>query len=912
MPQVRTFAYTLFCLFCINCLNAQMVNEVKYQIKYNQEDCLFDAFVIIHSGSATNPFFRTQFSSQFSIVTPSSANIVIEENYMPLKNNQNYTGTEPTEWTIFNFVSNSPDFPGKNVFSIGPSLNPSSQYNDLSPGDTIKIFSFSINVTIDCASEIRPYDNENDPEDIDNSDWKNSFSVGPTQNQYIGNEDYVGPSIAPLLDTTIISGSEILIDITTDEEACQTGYTYKWTLPNGSIINSQDVSITNPEPSDYGFYALEYSNVWQCKDTVVLNVISQEIITFESSNHALKLQSSFEHISAHLDFSGDDNKNSTFLLEYKVKGTNEYKLASTSMRAYPELIVDGNQLNKNFHAASAMHLLPNTHYDIRVTFIDEDGGTEIFTSEIKTKKYPEIGNSGNVIYVSPGNEGGNGTESNPYLGIQTAIDECEPGQIILLNNGEYNAFACEVSGTEENPIIIKSLNLHGAIINGNNTSTGIITIGTSSDSTKYIQIEGLQIKNGKWGIDAQNTQFVTIRNNKIYDVDYGFVNRRENGWEHNQLIYNNEFTGKTTWPQLNGNIPSERAIDIRGNNNTISYNSISNFGDGISTDGMPYEVSYGLDIHNNFITKVVDDAIEVDGMVSNTRVYENVVINARAGISLAPVFGGPAYIFRNQFYNLENSTFKLNRSPAGLIIVNNSFAKSENGMSSPSGWQNIIFKNNVNLAEDYCFEEYELAESSMLDWDNNAYKSLRSGNSAEPWFKWDNTQFENIGDLANNSEIGDNSIETSVSDFINMSIPTVYGNEASYSGIDFHPKPSASLINQGISFVNLNDPYVQDGLTDIGALELGSDLIAGSNFSSPCFSSDLLNLTWNGSQNRSWFEPQNWTPCGIPTNLTIVEVPGNLVNYPIFNDNAKAHNVSIMGNGKVEMKGGTLKLYSIE
>ena len=49
-----------------------------------------------------------------------------------------------------------------------------------------------------------------------------------------------------------------------------------------------------------------------------------------------------------------------------------------------------------------------------------------------------------------------------------------------------------------------------------------------------------------------------------------------------------------------GKIPSERGIDIRGNRNVVSFNSISDFGDGISTDGAPYKVSYALDIHNNF------------------------------------------------------------------------------------------------------------------------------------------------------------------------------------------------------------------------------------------------------------------------------------------------------------------------
>jgi len=132
-----------------------------------------------------------------------------------------------------------------------------------------------------------------------------------------------------------------------------------------------------------------------------------------------------------------------------------------------------------------------------------------------------------------------------------------------------------------------------------------------------------------------------------------------------------------------------------------------------------------MDIHNNDIQSMADDLIEVDGTISNTRVYRNRMYNGRAGVSMAPVFGGPCYVFRNEMYNM--AAYKMNRGPSGLVIVHNSSSKIGNGMSSPAGWQNTFFKNNVVIGSRYCFEEFGLVNGSVDDWDYNAYHSTRPG-----------------------------------------------------------------------------------------------------------------------------------------------------------------------------------------
>ncbi|MEL6988616.1 MAG: hypothetical protein AAGK97_12400 [Bacteroidota bacterium] len=352
----------------------------------------------------------------------------------------------------------------------------------------------------------------------------------------------------------------------------------------------------------------------------------------------ISIAQTFHNIGIQFDFKGDDNLNSTMELIYRKVGDEDFKKGSMSIRAHEGILVDGQNLDRNYHAASAMHLEDDQFYELVVNIMDPDGGTTTQSVTLSTRKIPEPVME-NIRYVT-GNGGGSGTESDPFLGLNAASNAAQRGDHFIVAPGIYSPF--EISTSE---VSFKSQELHGAIIDGANTDRGIITLGSFDRSIGSIFIDGFIIQNGNWAIDAQNTRWITVRNNIIQDVDNGYVNRREEGLEEYQYITNNVFKGRTAWP--NSGIPGERGIDIRGRFNVISCNTIENFGDGISTDGPPYEKSIALDIHNNDIKNIVDDHIEVDGMISNTRIYNNRCFNARAGISVAPVFGGPVYIFRN-------------------------------------------------------------------------------------------------------------------------------------------------------------------------------------------------------------------------------------------------------------------------
>ncbi len=568
-------------------------------------------------------------------------------------------------------------------------------------------------------------------------------------------------------------------------------------------------------------YSIYYRVRFLVLSTCILVLTSAQLV-FAANPVAvdnLLINATFEHISVHLNILGDDNHNSSLQIDYKLTSASTYLEGAPTIRATPGMIVDGNALNLNFHAGSAMFLVPGQTYSIRLTLTDPDGGGTVINRTVTTRAMPSVAVNGQIKYVVPGSVGGNGSMANPFQGIQNAINTAAPGDIFEMAAGVYSPFTITTDGTATQPITIRSSDLHGAIVDGSNTSSGIITVGNFSDSTQHIIIDGLAIRNGEWAIDAQNTQYLTIQNNDIYDVEFGVYNRRENGWEHDQFITNNRLVGRTFWPQ--SGIPGERGIDIRGNRNVVSYNTIADFADGVSTDGAPYKEAYSLDIHNNDITRAVDDLLEVDGMVSNARVYQNRCYNGRAGISVAPVFGGPAYVFRNEFYNMENSSFKMNRKPAGLFIANNTCVKEGDGTSSPSGWQNTYLKNNAIVSSNYCIQEYGVVAGSTDDWDYNGYKSTRPATVAGPWFKWADVRYNNISDLKNGTSIETNGIAIDFTDFMNVFLPGAYANEIDPTTTDIHPSASSDLINAGISIANLDRPFVSDGMPDIGAIEVG-------------------------------------------------------------------------------------------
>lgn len=167
------------------------VTGVKYKLEYNAVTDEFDAYIFIVSGSATTIPRRTLTNTQYTLVTPAGSNVEIVRSYMPVRNNQNYLGTEPAPWSITTSVLNPAITPHLDYHSVTPSLAVASQFNNLSAGMLIKIFSFRVSINNGCLIDVRNFINGFDPNSgapgMGGGDYSNGFTIGGPAQRYQGN-----------------------------------------------------------------------------------------------------------------------------------------------------------------------------------------------------------------------------------------------------------------------------------------------------------------------------------------------------------------------------------------------------------------------------------------------------------------------------------------------------------------------------------------------------------------------------------------------------------------------------------------------------------------------------------------------------------------------------------------------------
>jgi hypothetical protein len=524
-----------------------------------------------------------------------------------------------------------------------------------------------------------------------------------------------------------------------------------------------------------------------------------------------RLDATFKNVGFAWNMSGDADHDSWLFLEYRAAGTTNWHPAAPSMRAYPEAIVNGAPLGLNHHAASAMHLKPNKRYELRATVTDPDGGAATMVGAVRTRSN-YYADGGTIRHVVPGTGGGSGTAGNPYKGLQAAADAAAPGDIFEVAAGTYAPFEITTSGTGEQPIIFRAAG--EVTIDGAGTDRGIVTLGTFDAITSWIVVDGFTIEDGHWGVDAQNTRNIWVTNNEITNVDDGVTNRRGNAWERSQTVCDNTIRGRTAWPGVG--IPGERGIDLRGWGNVVCHNDVADFGDCVSVQ--PFTgPSFGNDVFGNYAHRCVDDGIEVDYNQRNVRVYNNRVFNARMGVSIQPVAGGPAYIFRNELFNTESKPIKMHNQPSGFFVINNTAARNGNAFTGQAGWQNAVLRNNVFLGNRYAFEFTSASPGGFRDLD---YGGWATSQASGPWFKWDNVRYDHIGDLP--PRVEPHGLELSFAAVVNATPPASWDVEVDPDARDLRLATGSAAINRGVWVANLNNRSGVSGRTDMGAHERGA------------------------------------------------------------------------------------------
>ena len=447
------------------------------------------------------------------------------------------------------------------------------------------------------------------------------------------------------------------------------------------------------------------------------------------------------------EIAGDANRNATVEVRYREAGTTAWKDALPLLRIGGERIFRAAEhldyTVPNRFAGSILDLKPDTEYECSFTMRDPDGvtGQAVQTAKVRTRHEPVAAKDGRILHVYP--PGYRGQKQEPaFTGIMEAYygaglgdwnvvweRKARPGDILLVHAGLYKAdrlnyvdplntpfdgtYQLSLKGTPDRPIVIKAAGDGEAIFDGAGAHTLFDVMGS-----EYNIFDGLTIRNTDIAFFAGQKEVagakgLTVRNCRIEDVGIGVIS--EYAGSKDFFIMDNVFLGRLDryrligWsnPGIYGPHPllSYYAVKIYGSGHVIAYNDVAYFHDAIdvSTYGTPEPEqelkAVAIDIYNNDIHATGDDFIESDGGVHNIRVMRNRCINSpHGGISAQPVFGGPAYIYRNVLYNVPSGVaFKFSAKPAGLLVYHNTVI-AEHTIRDP--YANVHFRNNLLLGTD--------------------------------------------------------------------------------------------------------------------------------------------------------------------------------------------------------------------
>lgn len=237
---------------------------------------------------------------------------------------------------------------------------------------------------------------------------------------------------------------------------------------------------------------------------------------------------------------------------------------------------------------------------------------------------------GDTFYVGP--DGDNSysksevqSYNTPWLTIQKAMDEVNPGDMVIVKDGIYRGSGtylvyCDYGGTVDNWVILKAENLYGAKLDGENNARAY---GLSfNPEAPYIFVEGLE----------------------IYGCKNGGI------WFHNgchdYYLYKNKIHDICMEPSTSSSGKPGIMIKKTCKNVTIDGNIIYNIG------RTPHDPPNDLDFKN-------DQGIYAQGY--NIKIQNNIIYNCHAGFCLK--IDGNEFGYSGFTHIITNNTFAFASNP---------------------------------------------------------------------------------------------------------------------------------------------------------------------------------------------------------------------------------------------------------
>lgn len=496
---------------------------------------------------------------------------------------------------------------------------------------------------------------------------------------------------------------------------------------------------------------------------------------------------------------GDQNRSGVIQLHYRRPG-GEWQ------RSQPMYQHNNEPRLAQPFAGMVFGLKEGTLYEVRLTIFDENGvqGENQQILWARTSHLPARA-SGEIINITTANQ------------LREALRNAEPGQVLLLQPGDYNGtFALNgFYGESQKPLVIRGSDRNGVKIRGDLKLYGSNNIHIE-DLTFHSSGTALFIR----GKNEQPTQGIVIRGNSIIAGKIGIDARGEH---RDLIIRNNALRGPHEFGITNNTTWNHRGIMASGQGIDIAYNSVAGFGDSIALSKKTALQNIGIDIHHNKILWGGDDGIELDFSHRNTQAHHNLIANTASSISCQMVVNGPAYIYRNVSFNTLKGPYKVkpeSDTNDGLFFYNNSSFKHG------PGWLNYSGKpDSLTLINNYFHgggkPEYQLRFPS------HEIPRLRMSHNA--WIA--NGKFE-IGNIRKNDFIAWRKTPYGRRDLMLGAEPSFASLKTDFADVDFNEyrdpagrsfelAPYSQMVDNGRKVPGVTDHF-KGNAPDIGAWEHGA------------------------------------------------------------------------------------------
>lgn len=476
--------------------------------------------------------------------------------------------------------------------------------------------------------------------------------------------------------------------------------------------------------------------------------------------------------------------------------------------------------------------------------------------------------SGATFYVSKsGNDLNPGSENEPWLTIQFAVNSVNAGDTVLVKEGIYNELITfNKSGSEiEGYIVLMNYPGTNPIIDGTNLSgssmwpVGLIRIINKN----YIKVVGFELRNlitsdrsqfpaGIWIRDTSH--HIELKDNKIHHIEQNANNAGAHGIAvygtngsssvNNILIDGNEVRDCVLgWSEslvLNGNVENFIVSNnIVHDNNNIAYDFIGHEGecpvpqlDQARNGIVVGNIAYNIDSRGNpaYGNDASADGFYVDGG-KEILIERNEAYNCNIGVELASEHNDKStsgiilrnnYIHHNTVIGIAIGGYDQYRgTTVDCKIVNNTLY--ENNVEN-FNWgaeilmqyycENNLFNNNIIVSD----LSTPLIDNSTSTGSNNTFNyNIFYTNGYAIW-NWGSDQYNNFNDYQNSSGQDSNSFFDDP-----LFINPIIGNPG--LNIDSPAIDKGDNLNQDV--IGLKDYFGNDrvinGVIDIGAVELNLD-----------------------------------------------------------------------------------------